>query len=343
MRARSKRGRSKHHREEPAMKKLLGAAALLLLACGAVPSPAAADAYPSKPIRMIVAYGPGSGADIVARILAQKLGEQMNVSVYIENRDGGGGVIGTTVAAKSPPDGYTILLAPTTLTVSPSMQGTPPYDPVKDFTAVTKVAVLPMAVVTAQNAPYKTLPELIAYAKANPGKLMYATSGKGSPSHLEMELLKQRYALDISDVPYKSFGQAITDTMNGQVSFYFPTFPSALSHIKDGRVRGLATGAPNRSEQAPELPTVAEALGLAGYEVSVWYGVVAPSGTAPEIVAKLNDQIQTALKSPEVQDRIMKTGAQVSVASSDKFAEMIRAETGKWTALVKELGLKATD
>lgn len=318
---------------------ILGGAAALAVASTTTP-PTWAQAYPSRPIKLIVAYGPGSGADIVARILADKLSEQMKVSVVVENRDGAGGAIGTAQAAKAAPDGYTLLMAPTTLTVSPSMMANPSYDPVKDFTAVTRVAVQPMAAVTRPDAPYKNFKELIEYAKANPGKVMYATSGKGSPSHLEVELLRQRYDIRIQDVPYKSFGQAITDTMNGLVSFYFPTLPAALTHINSGKVRSLAVGSPERSPQAPQLPTIAEELGLPGYEVSVWYGIVAPAGTPPDIVTKLDSEIATALKSPEVRERIEKTGAIIATAGPEQFGKMIRAETDKWGKLVESLGLK---
>lgn len=315
----------------------LAAASVLLL-----PLHVTAQAYPTKPIKMIVAYGPGSGADIVGRILAERLTQQMGVSVVVENRDGAGGSIGTTMASKAPADGYTILMAPTTLTVSPALQANPTYDPIKDFTPVTRVAIQPMTIVTSLDAPYKTFKELIAYAKANPGKLSYGTSGKGSPSHLEMEMIKQLKGLEMQDVPYKSFGSAISDTISGQVSFYFPTFPAALPHIKGGKVRALAVGSPQRTPQAPEIPTIAEELGIPGYEVSVWYGVVVPAGVPQDIVDRLNSEITKALEVPAVRERIASTGAIVSVAPPDKFGAQVRSETAKWTKMVKALDLKAT-
>lgn len=324
------------------MKGRLVAGLAALAAFTMAPLHALAQGYPAKPIKMIVAYGPGSGADIVGRILADQLSQQMKVSVVVENRDGAGGAIGTTMAAKSPADGYTLLMAPTTLTVSPALQATASYDPVKDFTPVTRVAIQPMTIVTSLEAPYRNFKELMAYAKANPGKLSYGTSGKGSPSHLEMEMIKRMRGLEIPDVPYKSFGNAITDTINGQVSFYFPTFPAALPHIKGGKVRALAVGSPERAPQAPEIPTIAEELGVPGYEVSVWYGVVAPAGVPPDVVARLHGEIVTALQVPSVRERIAATGAVISVAAPDQFAAQIRSETTKWTKLVHELGLKAT-
>jgi tripartite-type tricarboxylate transporter receptor subunit TctC len=318
---------------------------LTAAACSAalgLPSLATAQSYPTRPIKMIVAYGAGSGADIVARILAEKLGEQLKVNVFVENRDGAGGAIGTAAAARSTPDGYTLLLAPTTLTVSPAMMSAG-YDVIKDFTPVTKVAVLPMTVITAPEAPFKTFSELVAYARANPGKLFYATSGKGSPSHLEMELLKQRFGIDVRDIPYKNFAQALTDLTSGQVSFYLPVFPAALPHIKSGRVRALVTGAPQRSSQAPEVPTLAEAANLPGYQMSVWYGVVAPAGTPKDIVDRINKEVLEALASPQVRSKIEGTGAVVTPQGTDQFAPFVHAEAQKWGKLVRDLKLKATD
>ena len=219
--------------------------AVAIAACALMSTGSLAQSYPVKSIRMIVAYGPGSGADIVGRILAERLTQQLGQAIVGENMAGAGGSIGTNMAAKAAPDGYTILMAPTTLTVSPALQATPSYDPVKDFTAVTRVAIQPMTIVTAANSPFNNMKEMMAFAKANPGKLSYGTSGKGSPSHLEMELIKSMRGLDIQDVPYKSFGSAITDTINGQVSYYFPTFPAALPHIKGGKVKALAVGSPD--------------------------------------------------------------------------------------------------
>jgi tripartite-type tricarboxylate transporter receptor subunit TctC len=302
--------------------------------------PAFAQSYPSRPIKLIVAYGPGSGADIMGRILAEKLSDRLKTSVVVENREGAGGALGTLTAAKSPADGYTLMLSPTTLTVSPHMQNPQQYDPLKDFAPIARVAILPMAVVAAPGAPYKTLRELLDFAKANPGKLNYATSGKGSPSHLEMELLRKRYGLTVTDIPYKNVGQAMTDVISGEVSFYFPTFPSALPHITSGRVRGLAIGATKRSEQAPTLPTLSEELALPDYEASVWYGLVAPAGTGADIIGKVASEVLQILELPEVRAQIARTGAQVSPMNTEKFASFLRSENTKWGGLVKELGLK---
>lgn len=316
---------------------------LAVLTCSAsvlVAAPAAADGYPSKPIRLIVAYGPGSGADIMARILSDKLAERLKTTVVVENREGAGGQIGTLSVARAPADGYTVLLAPTTLTVSPHMQNPQQYDAIKDFAPIVRVAVLPMAIVASPDAPYRTLKELIEYSKANPGKLSYATSGKGAPSHLETELLRKRYGLDARDVPYKNVGQAMTDTISGQVSFYFPTFPSALPHITSGRVRGLANGAVKRSDQALSLPTISEQLNVPNYEASVWYGLMAPAGVPQEVVSKLSAELLQILDLPQVRQQIAKTGAEVSPMDTQKFTAFVSSENAKWGELVKELGLK---
>ncbi len=319
-------------------RRTLVAAACAMTAITTLPS--FAQSWPARPIKLVVAYGPGSGADIIGRILAEKLSERLKTSVVVENREGAGGALGTLTAAKSPADGYTLMLSPTTLTVSPHMQNPQQYDALKDFAPIARVAILPMAVVAAPTAPYKSLKELIDYAKANPGKLSYATSGKGSPSHLEMELLRKRYNLTVTDIPYKNVGQAMTDAISGQVSFYFPTFPSALPHINSGRVRGLAVGSTKRAEQAPTLPTISEELGLPDYEASVWYGLVAPAGTPADVIAKVSSEVLQILEAPEVRAQIAKTGAQVSPMNTERFAAFVRSENTKWGGLVKELGLK---
>jgi len=313
---------------------LLLSSSMLICTQGAL-----AQAFPSNPVRIVVPFGPGSGADIIGRILADKLSEQMSARVFVENRDGAGGSIGSTQVAGAQPDGHTLLLIPSSFTVS--LLPTPPYDPVKDFTAISKLAALPLVVVAGADAPFKTLSELVNYARANPGKLSYATSGKGASSHLEFELIKHRYKLNIPDVPYKSFGQAITDTISGQVSFYFAALPATLPHIRSGKVRGIAMGGLQRSEQAPDVPTIAESLNLPGYEASVWYGVLAPVGTPRNIISQIDGQIAAALKSSEVQQRLLKGGVVVSYASSEKFGATVAEETAKWRKLIDELGLRS--
>ena len=299
----------------------------------------AAEAFPTKPLKVVVPFAPGSGADIVARSLADKLGEQLGVAVVVENVAGAGGLVGTMSAAKAPPDGHTVLIAATPFTVSPSMQAPPPYEPARDFTPVSRLAVLPMVLVSSPDAPYKSVKELVAYVKSNPGKLSYATSGKGVPAHLEMEQLKRVYGLDIQDVPYKNIANALGDTMSGRVAVFLPTFASALPQIRAGKLKALAIGSPRRSAEAPDLPTVAEDLGVADYEVTVWYGMVAPAGTPPQAIAVLNRAVLKALETPEVKERIARTGAVVSPSTPAEFGSQIVRETDKWGKLVRELKL----
>jgi len=315
-------------------------AACVAAAATLMPMIAAADEYPSKPIRLIVAYGAGSGADTIARILAEHLQGALKGSVVVDNRPGAGGAIGTQSVARAPADGYTLILAPTTLTVSPHMQATPAYDAVKDFAPIMRVAILPMTVVTAADAPFKTLPELVAQAKARPGQLNYATSGKGSPSHLEVELLRKHFGIQVRDVPYRTGSQALTDLISGQVSFYFPVLPAALPQMESGRLRALAVGTPDRSPKAPDVPTLAELMHKPGYEASVWYGLLAPAGTPPAVIDRLHRATAQVLESPQLRQAVNSTGSEVSPMPPEQFTTFIREENTKWGALVKELNLQ---
>lgn len=296
--------------------------------------------YPDRPIRLIVTFGPGSGADTIARIIGEKLSQQLNVAVTVENREGAGGAIGATVAARAPADGYTLMLGATTMAVSPWLQAKPPYDPAKDFVPIVKVAELPLMLVAAESAPYKSLKELVAYARANPGKLTYATSGKASPSHLGVEMIRQATKIDVRDVPYKNVGQAMTDTLSGQVSFYFPAVTAALPQLGAGKLRGLALGAVQRSTQAPEVPTVAEETGVKGLEVITWYGLFAPAGTPKEITDRIYVESARLVATEDARNRLRKTGADVALAGPQEFAATVRTDSAKYSKLINDLGLK---
>jgi len=308
-----------------------------------LPALALAQAFPSKPIKIIVPFGAGSGTDLLARIVGERISETLGVPVVAENREGAGGLVGATATQKSPADGYTIMMAANPFVVAPHLQAALPYDVSRDFAPVAKIGVLPMALVTASSSPYRTVAELVEYAKANPGKLNYANSGKGSPSHLEMELIKQNLGLQIQDIPYKSVGQAMTDTLGGQVALYFPTVPAAYAQHKSGKLRILGIGSRKRATQAPEVPTLAEALGRPGYEANVWYGFVAPAGTPREAIAKLSDAIIRAMDHPPVRERIEKSGTDIETGSAEVFGALLKRENDKWAALVKSLGLKAAN
>jgi tripartite-type tricarboxylate transporter receptor subunit TctC len=314
--------------------------AALALGCASVASALAQPSYPDKSIRLVVGFGPGSGADTIARVVAERLADRLKVSVIVENREGAGGSIGTTAVAKATADGYTLLLGASPMTVTPHMQATPAYDPVKDFVPIIRVAELPLLLITNPNAPYNNLKELVAYAKQNPGKLSYATSGMGSPSHLSVEMIKQSTGINVVSVPYKNVGQAMTDTLAGTVSFYVPAIPGALPQVKAGKARGLALGALRRSSKLPDVPTLSEELGAAGLEVITWYGVLAPAGTPREITAKLYAEIAKVMDAPETREKLAATGVDVSVTNSDEFAAQVRADNTRYGKLVRELGLK---
>jgi tripartite-type tricarboxylate transporter receptor subunit TctC len=320
-----------------AMKKLLS---ILCLCCFPMAAAIAQTTYPDKPIRLVVGFGPGSGADTIARVVAERLAERLKVSVIVENREGAGGSIGTAFVAKAPADGFTLLLGASPMTVTPHMQAAPAYDPVKDFVPIIKVAELPLLLITSPNAPYKTLKELVSYAKQNPGKLSYATSGLGSPSHLSVEMIKQSTGIDVVSIPYKNVGQAMTDALAGTVSFYFPALPSALPLVKAGKARGLAIGATKRSTKLPEVPTLSEELGTGGLEVIVWYGVLAPAGTPREITAKLHSELARVMEMLETRDKLSATGVDVSVANSEEFAAQVGSDSARYGKKVRELGLK---
>ena len=311
-----------------------------LAALAAVGStPASAQPFPSKPIRIIVPFGPGTGTDILARVVGERIGEQLGVGVVVENREGAGGLLGATATARSAADGYTLMMAANPLVVAPLLQATPPFDAVRDFAPIARIGVLPMALVTGPAAPYANVSEMIAYARANPGRLNYASSGKGTPSHLEMELIAQSAGLKLQDIPYKSTAQAMTDTIGGQVALYFSTLPPALAQMRAARLRILGIGSPRRLPQAPEIPTLAEALGQPGYEASVWYGFVAPAATPREILTRLADAVVRALEHAPVRERVEKSGTEIDPAGPDVFAAQIRRESDKWSTLVKSLGL----
>ena len=304
-------------------------------------TPVVAQPFPSKPIRIIVPFGPGTGTDILARVVGERVGEQLGVGVVVENREGAGGLLGATATAKSAADGYTLMMAANPFVVAPLLQAAPPYDAVRDFAPVARIGVLPMALVTGPAAPYANVREMIAFARANPGRLNYASSGKGTPSHLEMELIAQSAGLKLQDVPYKSTAQAMTDTIGGQVSLYFSTLPPALAQMRAAKLRILGIGSARRLAQAPDVPTLAEALSQPGYEASVWYGCVAPAGTPRDTLARLADAVTRALDHAPVRERVEKSGTEIDVAGPDAFAMQIRRENEKWSALVKSLGLSA--
>ena len=315
------------------MKRLLAA----LLFC---PLAAFSQSYPAKPIRLMVPFPPGGSTDIVARIVAQKLGAQLGQSLVIENRGGAGGTLGTAVVAKAAPDGYLLTVGSTsTHVVAPSVYQKLEYDPVKDFAPIGLMAVSPYLLVVNPGVQARSLKELVALLQSQPGKMNYASAGVGSTTHLAMEMLKgasRTYALHI---PYNGNGPAGTAVVAGQVEILFGSLPALLPHVKSGRVRALAVGTPRRSPSLPEVPTVAES-GYAGFDASLWLAILAPAGTPATIVERLNRELNSAVNSKETSEALDKAGAEPLTGTPAQLAAMIRDGVGKYAKVVKDAGVK---
>lgn len=294
--------------------------------------------YPTKPVRLIVPFPPAGTTDILARAVAQKLSETWGQQVVVDNHPGAGGNIGSDLVAKAAPDGYTLLMGTVgTHAINPSLYSKMPYDHVKDFVPVILVAGVPNVLVVNPSLPVKSVRELIDYAKANPGKLNFASSGNGTSIHLSGELFKTMTGVQMTHVPYKGSSPALTDLMGGQVQLMFDNLPSSLSFIKAGKLRALAVTSSQRSATLPELPTLAES-GLPGFEASSWFGVLAPAGTPKEIVDKINGAVAAWLATPEAKEKLLAQGAIAAGGPPDAFVKHIAAETTKWAKVVKESG-----
>jgi tripartite-type tricarboxylate transporter receptor subunit TctC len=307
-----------------------------MLLCGTT---LAAAQWPSKPIRMIVTYAPGGGADLMARLLAPKMQEALGQPIIVENRAGGGGTIGADLVAKSVPDGYTLMLDASSWAVNPSLYPKPSYEPVKGFTPVSLLVVFPNVLVVNPAFEAKSVQELVALAKKQPGRIAYASSGNGSAQHLAAELFRQRAGIDMVHVPYKGGGPALQDVMGGQVPVFFANMASSLPHVKTGKVRALAVTGSKRSASAPDLPTIAEA-GVPGYEVYEWNAVFAPVGAPADIVAKTHAAFARALASPEVKERIAALGGEISGLPPAETAKWLHAQVDKWARVVKESNIR---
>ena len=320
------------------MKKLLSivcTAALLTLTQGQ----ALAQAYPSKPVKIVVPFGPGGFTDVVARILGVKLGESLGQSVVIENKPGAGSMIGTDQVAKSAPDGHTLVIVSSTHIISPWIYKNVPYDPIKGFTPVTKLVDSPYVLLTNPKVPVKNVQEFIALAKANPDKIHYASSGNGSAQHLIGGMFASMTKTQLKHVPYRSSNLASTDLVAGVVESSFAGVPNALSQVPNGRLNALAVTSAKRIPQLPNVPTMQEA-GVPGYDATIWLAMLAPAGTPANIVSRLNTEIAKIMNNPENQKAFYDAGVQLSLSTPEALNQLMVAEMDKWGKVVKEAGIK---
>lgn len=323
----------------PTRRPWLAAATLAALTLLGAPGLAGAQAFPAKPIRLIVPYPPGGPTDVLLRIIAGPLGERLGQSVVIDNKPGASGMVGADMVAKASADGYTLLGNASIHVINPSLYAKTAYDAIKDFAPVSLVADVPLVLVVNPAQPVASVKELIALAKAKPGALAFASSGNAAAPHLAGEAFKIATGTDMLHVPYKGSGPALTDLMGGQVQLMFDSLPSSMPFIQGGKLRALAVTTALRSSALPNLPTVAES-GVPGYDMSTWYGVWAPAGTPREVVARLGREIAAVVQLPAVRDRLLALGAEPVGNSPEEFSAFNRSELAKWARIVKQSGAK---
>jgi tripartite-type tricarboxylate transporter receptor subunit TctC len=318
---------------------LLGAA--VAATAVALPLGAAAQAYPAKPITIVVPFSAGGTTDILARIVGQAMSAELGQSVVIDNRAGAGGNIGAAIAAKAPADGYTLFMGTVgTHAINEALYKKMPFNPAKDFAPLTRVANVPNLLVANPKQPFKTVPELIAYAKAHPGEVNFGSSGSGSSIHLSGELFKSMAKVDMVHVPYKGSAPAVTDLLGNQIAIMFDNMPSAIQHVRAGKLRPIAVTTAKRSPELPDVPTIAEA-GVPGYEATSWFGMFAVAGTPKPVLDKLHAALAKVLNQADVKKKIAEQGGEVVVDTPEQFAAFIQAETAKWGKVVKASGATA--
>jgi tripartite-type tricarboxylate transporter receptor subunit TctC len=299
-----------------------------------------AQAYPSRPIRLVVPFPPGGSADILGRALAQRLGDGLGQSVVVENRPGAGTAIAAELVAKAAPDGYTLMLGTVSShAINPALNPKLPFDPLRDFTPIAPVASIPFALLVHPSVPARTLPEFIGYARSKPGKLDYSSAGSGTSNHLAGELFEAMTGTYMVHIPYRGSAPALQDLIAGRVSVMFDLVLTAAPHVRSGAVRGLAVTGAKRSAALPDLPTIAES-GLSGYEVSAWFGVFGPAGLPRPVVDRLNAEIARALAASDLQQRLASQGAETLAGSPDEFAAYLKAEIAKWGKVVRDAGIR---
>ena len=314
--------------------------AALGLALALASGMALAQAYPARPIRLVVPFPPGGGTDMIAREVANKVATSEGWTIVIDNRPGSGGNIGVDAAAKAAPDGYTLVLGQTSnLAINPSLYAKLPYDPVKDLTPVGLVASAPLVLVVAGNSPYKKLADVVAAAKAKPTALNYASSGNGTVAHLAAEQFQKAAGVQFTHVPYKGASQGLTDLVGGQIQMYLSSVPTLIAQIRTGQLRALAVTSLQRTRDLPDVPTMAES-GYKDFEAVTWFGIAGPAGMPKEAVTRLNTAFNKALATPDVQKKLQAQGAEVLAGSPEKFATLIRTDGERWGAIVKASGVK---
>jgi tripartite-type tricarboxylate transporter receptor subunit TctC len=317
---------------------LLAAAACLGAGLTSSLPAAAQSAYPSKNITIVVPFPPAGTTDLLARIVGQALSVELGQTVVIENKGGAGGNIGGQLVAKAAPDGYTLLMGTVgTHAINSSLYKKMPFDAIKDFAPLSRVANVPNMLVVNPSQPYKTVAELIAYVKANPGKVSYASSGNGTSIHLSGELFNSMAKIEMQHVPYKGSGPALIDLIGGQTNVMFDNMPSSIQHVRSGKLRAVAVTTAQRSPELPNLPTIAES-GLPGFEATSWFGLLAPAGTPPAVISKLSQAIIKVLGQADVKKRISEQGGEVVSETPEQFAAFIQAETLKWGKVVRDSG-----
>ena len=305
-----------------------------------LPFAAQAQSYPSRAVRLVVPFPAGGTTDLLARAMAQKLSEALGQQFVVDNRPGAGGNIGADTVAKSAPDGYTLLMGTVgTHAINPGLYPKMPYDHIKDFAPVVLVAGVPNVLVVHPAVPVRSVTELVTLAKDKPGTINFASSGAGTSIHLSGELFKSLTGAQITHVPYKGSAPALTDLIGGQVQIMFDNLPSALPHIKAGKLRAIAVTSTKRAPALPDLPTIAES-GVSGFDASSWFGLLAPAGTPKDVIQRINAEANKALQSPEMKEKLLGQGAEAVGNSPEFFAEYIKAETAKWAKVVKESGAK---
>jgi len=323
------------------MKRRMSRVALLVAAVVlAAAMPALAQDYPNRPIRFIVPYPPGGGTDVVARIMSDALAADLGQPIIIDNRGGAAGNVGTDIAAKAAADGYNILFTLSSHTINPKLYDKLPFDVERDFVPISLAALIPQILVVHPSVPANNVQELIALAKANPGKLNYASVGTGSPGHIAGELFKIKTGVDIVHIPYKGGGPAVVDTIGGQVQLLFVSMPAAWQHVKAGKLKAIAVASAKRSVAAPDLPTIAES-GLAGFDATAWQGLAGPAGLPPDVVKRLNDAFNQVMAMPAVREKLVGGGLEPVGGTPEQFRAFIASEIAKWTKISKDVGAKA--